>query len=363
MLMRLKKLILLKERKMIFYPVKPKQIYLIFFTAVLLASCGRSKKVDVSNIDANVTIERFDHDMNAMETKPIAPQAMYMQKKYGSFYTDFMERIIQVGETRDTGYFKTLREIFAAGPYNEVKHEVDSIFPNMDKENAELTDAFKHVRYYYPNKALPRLFAYFSGFQGAQITIGNGYYGIGLDLFLGANSKFYTANAIREVFPHYISRRFTPAYITPRVVEVMAREDMFPESDKDKSLLSRMVYNGKIMYFMDKILPDMADTLKIGYTGKQLKWCNDFKSQIWAYFLGENLLYESDYEKVQKYLGEAPFTPGLGEKNDAAPKLAVWTGWQIVKEYMDKNPDVTLQQLMADQDAQKILNGSKYRPK
>jgi len=348
---------------MAFNSPQAKQIYLIFLMSLLLTACGRSKKVDVSNIDVNVTIERFDHDMNVMETKPIAPQAAFMQKKYGTFYNDFIERIIQAGSTRDTGYFKTLREIFAAGPYNDVKHDVDSIFPNMDKQTAQLTDAFKHIKYYYPKKALPRIFAYFSGFQGAQITIGNGYFGVGLDLFLGADSRFYGSNAIREVFPRYISRRFTPDHIAPRVVETMAREEMFPESDKDKSLLSRMVYNGKILYFMDQVMPDVADTTKIGYTEKQLKWCQDFKSQVWGYFLEENLLYETDYEKIQKYLGEAPFTPGLGEKNEAAPRLAVWTGWQIVKEYMDKHPEVTLQQLMADQDAQKILNESKYRPK
>ncbi|MBS1529456.1 MAG: gliding motility lipoprotein GldB [Bacteroidetes bacterium] len=348
---------------MAFYFRAAKQIYLIFLTTALLAACRPSKNVDVSNIDVNETIKRFDHDMNAMETRPIAPQAAYMQKKYGAFYNDFMQRIIQLGSTRDTGYFKTLREIFAAGPYNDVKRSVDSVFPNLDKQNAQLTDAFKHIKYYYPKKPLPRVFAYFSGFQGAQTTIGNGYIGVGLDLFLGANSKFYTARAIAEVFPHYISRRFTPDYIVPRIVEVMAREDMFPEGDQDKTMLSKMVYNGKILYYMDRIMPEVPDTVKIGYTGKQLKWCQDFKADIWGYFLEQNLLYETDYEKMQKYLGEAPFTPGLGENNDAAPRLAIWTGWQIVKEYMDKHPEVTLQQLMTDNDAQKILNESKYRPK
>jgi gliding motility-associated lipoprotein GldB len=345
------------------FPLRPaKQIYLIFLTTILLAACRHSKDVDVSNIDVKVTIERFDHDLNAMETKPIAQQAAYMQKKYGAFYDDFMQRIIQVGSTRDTGYFKTLREVFAAGPYNDVKRSVDSVFPNLDKQNAQLTDAFKHIKYYYPKKVLPRVFAFFSGFSQQQ-AIGNGYYAIGLDLFLGANSKFYTARAITEMFPHYISRRFTPDYIVPHIVEGMAREDMFPESDQDKTMLSKMVYNGKILYYMDKIMPDLPDTIKIGYTGKQLKWCQDFKAAIWGYFLEQNLIYETDYEKMQKYFGEAPFTPGLGEKNDAAPKLAVWTGWQIVRQYMDKHPEVTLQQLMADNDAQKILNESKYRPK
>jgi uncharacterized protein YjaZ len=79
--------------------------------------------------------------------------------------------------------------------------------------------------------------------------------------------------------------------------------------------------------------------------------------------LDENLLYESDYPKIQKYFNEAPFTPGLGEKNESAPKLAIWTGWQIVKQYMDKHPEVTLPALMTNPDAQKILNDSKYKGK
>ena len=66
-----------------------------------------------------------------------------------------------------------------------------------------------------------------------------GILAIGLDLFLGADAKFYTAQAITEVYPHYISRRFTPDYIVPRVVEVIAREDMFPENDQDKSLFQK----------------------------------------------------------------------------------------------------------------------------
>src|ERR1700760_2486593 len=71
--MRVKNLILLKEQKMIFNPIKAKQIYLIFLTSLLLTACSRSKKVDVSNIDVSVKIERFDHDLDAMRTKPMMP--------------------------------------------------------------------------------------------------------------------------------------------------------------------------------------------------------------------------------------------------------------------------------------------------
>lgn len=338
---------------------KSKQIYLIFITCILLSSCTHSKKVDVSNIPVEVKIERFDHDLDDMNKKPMATQALYLQRKYGNFYQDFIERILPLGSIKDSAYFPKLRAVLNNKAYKDVQHEVDSIYPNMDKQDAELTDAFRRIKYYFPKKELPKVYAYFSGFQ-VQKSIGDGYFAIGLDMFLGADSKFYPS--LIKVLPRYISRRFTPDNITPRVVEAIVREDMYPEPEKDKTLLDKMIYNGKIMYFMDQVLPDVADTTKIGYTAAQLKWCEDFKSNIWGYFLEENLLYESDDQKTQKFVGEAPFTPGLGERNESAPKLGIWTGWQIVRQYMEKNPNITLPQLMTIDDPQKILNGSKYRP-
>jgi gliding motility-associated lipoprotein GldB len=328
--------------------------------AVMLLACGRNKKVDVSNIPVNISISRFDHDFDDMRTKPMYAQAQYLQKKYGSFYQDYIERILQAGSIRDTGYFKTLRIIFANQDYMALKHEVDSVYPNLNLQTEQLTDAFRRIKYNFPKIQAPAIYAYFSGFR-AQTSLGDNYYGIGLDQFLGANSKFYPA--IIEDFPHYISRRFTPDNIAPRVIEGFIRENMFQEPDADRSLLDKMVYNGKIMYMLDQVLPDTPDTLKIGYTEQQQKWAEDFKGQVWAYFLGENLLYETDNQKISKFINEAPFTPALGEHNESAPKLGVWTGWQIVRQYMDRHPEVTLAQLMANNDAQKILNESRYKPK
>src|SRR6202000_3077914 len=107
----------------------------------------------------------------------------------------------------------------------DLKHEVDSIYPNMDKQEEELTEAFKYIKHYYPKKALPKVYTYISGFED-QISIGDGYFAVGLDMFLGANSKFYPS--LTETLPRYITRRFTPDNITPRVVEGLARGDMFP---------------------------------------------------------------------------------------------------------------------------------------
>jgi hypothetical protein len=185
---------------------------------------------------------------------------------------------------------------------------------------------------------------------------------IGLDMFLGKDSKFY--GAIVQSVPLYQSRRFEPEYIVPRVTEVYAREELFPERDEDQTLLAKMVHNGKILYFMDQVLPEStADTIKIGYTGQQMAWCQQYEGNIWGYFLENEFLYETDYQKIQVYLTDGPFTPQLGDKRSSPPKLGVWIGWQIVRRYMSENPKVTLQELMKDTDAQKILTKAKYKPK
>lgn len=342
---------------------KTKQIYLFFLVAALFAACSHSKKdIDVSNIPVTVKIERFDHDFDEMTRKPMAQQAAFLQQKYGVFYKDFMATLLGTAgsDINNPAYLDSLKEVFATNDYHALKHDVDSVYPNLDKIDAQLTDAFKHIKYYFPDKKLPAVYAYFSGFQ-VQIAEGGDYVGIGLDMFLGANSRFYPALVHR--IPRYLSKHFNPEDICPRVVEAIAKEDMFPESDSDKTMLQKMIYAGKVLYFTDCMLPKTPDTLKIDYSKAQLNWCNKYKSEIWAYFLDQNLLYETDELKQEKFLGDAPFTAGIGDQNEASPKLGVWTGWQIVRQYMDKNPDVTLEQLMKDNDAQKILNGAKYHPK
>ncbi len=239
--------------------------------------------------------------------------------------------------------------------------EVDSVYPNLSAIEQDLNTTFKYIKYYYPKAKVPRFISFISGFA-YQIPIGDDYIGIGLDMFLGKGSQFY--NAIVASSPKYQSIRFEPAYILPRVTEVYAREELFLPNDNDQTFLSKMIYNGKILYFMDQVLPETKnDTLKIGYTNKQLTWAKQYEGNIWGLFLENELLYQTDYQKLQTYLTDGPFTPGVGEKGFSAPKLGVFIGWQIVKKYMAENKDVTLQQLMAETDAQKILTKSKYKPK
>jgi len=337
------------------------QIYLFFLICLTALSCNSKKSVDISNIKLNIPIERFDQELSGLNSDSISEIAPVLRKKYTWFYDDYMEKMVGAGPTWDTVYYTNLRSILRNKDYLELSATVAQTFPSLEKQQLELNQAFRYIKYYYPKQKFPRLISFISGFA-VQTPIGNDYIGIGLDMFLGKNGdRFYPA--LRQSIPQYISRRFNPENISPRVIEAFIREEMFLENDADRTLISKMVYNGKILYFMDSVLPAITDILKIGYSTEQLEWCKENEAGIWAYFLENDLLFESDYMKIQRYLSEAPFTPGLGENSSSAPKLGVWTGWQIVRQYMEKNPDISVQQLMLEKDAQKILAGSKYKPR
>jgi gliding motility-associated lipoprotein GldB len=343
---------------MALFKTKNAQIYLFFLT-ISLVSC-RQKEPDLSKIHLQIQIERFDKALDSLTLANIPLKHTLWQKKYGQFYSDFTSKILQAGNVQDTGIlFKNYRQILQNHDFAELKKSTIQTYPNLTQHEEALTNAFKHIKFYFPKAEVPRFISFFSGFT-VQTPINTEYIGIGLDMFLGKNSKFYPA--LIKSIPFYISRRFTPENIVPRTVETYLRESLYPEPTfKKPDLLSYMIYNGKIMYLMDKMLPKLSDSLKIGYTKEQMVWAANYQQDIWAWFLEEDLLFDTDYQKIQKHLGDAPFTPELGNQHESAPKLGVFIGWQIVKKYMENHPSIPLDQLLQFTDAQQLLKDSKYK--
>ncbi|WP_353125136.1 gliding motility lipoprotein GldB [Parapedobacter pyrenivorans] len=332
-----------------------------FFLIIVLFSCGRRERVDVSDVDVDITIERFDKALDSLHPDNIVQKNREWIEHYGYFYADYMQYMLEVGNPLDSMQLaSSLTQVIATDDFKALKASVYETYPDMAIQEAGLTDAFKHLKYYFPAIPIPRVIAFFSGFA-VQTPIGADYIGIGLDMFLGADSKFYPA--LRGSIPAYLSRRFTPENIVPRLTESYIREELYPQDELDVTLLQHMVYHGKVLYLMDQVMPEVADSLKIGYTESQWEWANHFERDIWAWFLQENLLFESDYNRIQKYLSEAPFTPELGEQNESAPKLGVFIGWNIVRQYMDRYRETTPKELLEIKDAQVILDGARYRGK
>jgi hypothetical protein len=225
----------------------------------------------------------------------------------------------------------------------------------------------KYTHHYFPKYPLPEQLISFVGPMDAfyESTLGwsgdvitSSGLGIGLQMHLGGNSPLYAEEG-GQGYPQYISRRFEPSYIVVNSARNII-DDMFPDQPKNKTLVEQMVDKGKRMYVLDRLLPDVADTLKIGYTTNQLAGAYKSEAVIWNMFTENNFLYESDYQKIKSFVGEGPKTPELSDESPGY--IALFTGWQIVKKYMNDHPDTSLEQLM-QMDNRKIFELSKYKPK
>lgn len=339
--------------------LRPLQIYSFFLILMLFSCQEKSTQVDVSHMDIHIQIHRFDQELSALDTNQIIASNKRWQQEYGFFYNDYMEYMLEVGSPQDSTYMDyMLRRIVKQPDFLALNQAVAKTFPNLKSQEEGLTHSFRLLKYYFPEIQIPKFYSFFSGFS-VQTPIGEDYMGIGLDMFLGANSEFYPA--LIKSIPLYISKRFTPDNIVPRVVESFLREDLYPQDNLDVTMLQHMVYQGKILYAMDLTLPHTADSLKIGYTAAQMDWAKHYESDIWSYFMQENLVFESDFLKIQRYFTEAPFTKELGEQQESAPKLGSFIGWMLVRKYMEGHPEVTLMQLFEQNNAQEILQESKYK--
>ena len=71
-------------------------------------------------------------------------------------------------------------------------------------------------------------------------------------------------------------------------------------------------------------------------------------------------LFSTDLMVVKRYIDESPFTKSFSAESPG--RTGIWIGWQIVRNYMKNNPDVSLQDLIENSNYQEILNKSKYNP-
>jgi hypothetical protein len=228
------------------------------------------------------------------------------------------------------------------------------IFPSLVPLEKDLTLAFKHWLYYFPDKPVPYVYSYISGYNQSVVTADK-ILGIGLDKYLGSGCIFYRQLEI----PRFARFRMQKDFIITDCMTAWAITE-FEYNDSVNNVISNMVYNGKIMYLLDALLPGVHDSLKIAFTGKQIEWCKLNEKKMWTLLVEKKLLFSDDYMEIKRLFTEGPFTTTFS--NDSPSRTGIWMGWQIIKSYMKHNPEVTIQQLMNDRNYMEIFNSAKYNP-
>jgi gliding motility-associated lipoprotein GldB len=326
-----------------------------FLLLLMIASCHRHPlNINVSNVNISLSIKRLDQDLFTVTPANVKEMVPLLEKKFNPFFDLYNKEVLAIGNSRDSLYNGYLLTFLKDSTYASARLKSDSVFNNFRPYATQLEMAFKHYHYYYPELPVPTVYTYISGFNQSIVTT-PAVLGISLDNYFGQTSRFYRQLGIYE----YKRRNMEPAKMVFDAMYGWANQQ-FEYKGNTEDLISGMIYQGKLLYFLDAMIPDGEDSLKIGYSKEQLDWCKANESQMWSYLVERKVLFSGERMAMVRFINPAPFTAPFGQKSPG--RTGAWLGWQVVKHYMDKNRGVRLQELMAENDYHKILNESGYSP-
>lgn len=337
--------------------MKPVQGALFFMTAVALLISGCTKNlldVDISGIELDMRLERFDRELFGMDqdTMEIGIGALY--REYGDFFDVFNVHVISIGQASSRRYSSYL-SMFINDPTNrEVYEYTNEVFASTAELEEQLTAGFKHYMYHYPDSLAPRVVAYVSRFNQGLFTVG-AFVGVGLDQYLGSDCSYYQQMGT----PNYLVQKKLPARVPIDVMYAWATQ-LYPYNDSLDNVLSRMIYHGQLAWFVGAMYPDLEEQLIMGFNEDQMKWCLNNEKQMWTHLVEEKLLFSSDPMNIRKLVEDAPYTRFY--TSESPGRAAVWQGMQIVKAYVDRNPRLSVHQLMSQRNYQELLRLSRYNP-
>lgn len=332
--------------------------------ALLFQSCGGERREipDVSDLQVDVNIERFEQSLFSLDTNNMAASLAQLEARYPAFSEVFFNQVLR---SKNPGIAPEGHEAYVKGFINfpSVRHLYDTcttVFTNMDDVSGEFRQAFQFFKYYFPERNPPdTITTFISEYSYAGFLYGQNSLAIGLDLFLGESYPYNLYNPGQEAFSAYLVRTYNRAHLVSKSMQLIV-EDLLGESTGTR-MLDAMIYNGKKLYLLDLMLPNTPDSVKLEVTALQADWLRENEQQMWAFFLEEQLLYSSEWKDIRKYVDYSPNSPGMPD--EAPGRTANWLGWQIVKAYMERFPETTLEELILLKDGQAILEKSRYKPK
>ena len=311
--------------------------YISVFILLVIASCTQKPKkdVDVSNIKVEVIVDRFEQQFYT-SNKETLPK---VEKKYPYLFP----------EKNDSIWLSKIKKEQA------LYQKSQKIFGDFKDEKAQISNLFKHIKYYYPDFKSPKIITLITNLDyESKVIYADSLLFISLDMYLGTKDKVY------KDFPDYLKQNYTKKQLVVDVAKAIA--DKYYRPKRERLFLNNCIIQGKKKYILDAFLPRLSDDRKMGYTKDQLDWTEANEVPIWTYFMEKDLLFSSKASLYKRFIADAPFSKFyLNIDSESSGRVGSWIGWRIVRSYMENN-NVTLQQLL-ETKAEEIFKKSKYKPK
>ncbi|WP_405200494.1 gliding motility lipoprotein GldB [Christiangramia sp. LLG6405-1] len=313
---------------------------LFFITIISVYSCNNQSETEekIDRIDVDLKVIRFEQEFAS--TKP--QQLPELKRKYPFLFPEQFPDSVWIDKLSDTLQL-------------EINQAVEDDFSNFTNQEDELYALFQHMKYYFPEFKVPVVITVTSEVDYKNKIIYTGdYLFVSLDTYLGTDHQFYTG------LQEYLKKNFKKDQIVVDAAEEISKK--YVPGPDSRTFLSHMVYYGKIQYLKEMLLPMLVPARRIGYSEEEFNFAENNESEIWRYFVENELIYDTDNQLQTRFLFPAPFSKFYLQLDAESPaRLGQYIGLKIVKAYMEKN-DVSLDGML-NTSAEEIFNKANFKPK
>ena len=239
---------------------------------VVFSGCSWNRnrlKVDITGISIpEVKVLRYDLDLFRTSQTNLKNDLEKIKHQYYFFLGTDLNDPKKLDEMKS--YLENPRNI-------DFRKACDNKFRDISRIEKDLTSAFRHWKYYFPQARIPRVYTYISGGDYENpVQLADSVMIIALDNYLGKDFKPYFTDGV----PLYKAERMTEEHIVPDCAKEIVNK-IFPENPAAMTLLEGMVESGKRLYMAEALIPDIPEYLTLNYTRKQYDWVRKNESHVW----------------------------------------------------------------------------------
>ncbi len=327
-----------------------------FLFITLLWSCsGDSRTIDIKGKELSVDFFRMDSVLFATPNAEMPSRCLELQERTGDFFQVYVEQILQLSAIDDPMLSPRLVGFIGHPDWRKASDDIQTTMGPMSAQSADFNAAFSRLKVVYPKAHIPDVVVYNSGFNYGVFPT-DSTLGVGAEWFVGTESDLIKM-LDPQSFPNYMKERMNPEMIVPSAMKGWLITH-YADDVRGQDVLAHLISMGKVMVFMDKLLPETPARLQLAFKAEQLTWCEEQEFEIWRELVDKEMLYSKKQDDIGRLMNDGPFTNGFPRESPG--HIGEWIGKRMVEHYWDANPSLSLREVLETKDPRQILKY--YKP-
>ena len=304
---------------------------------VFLSSCSDNRwQIDTSSIRFELRLSNIDSLFINCESEQCNEIHNNLIESFGMGYIYEFSMNLQLPKDSISG--EKIKAFYASEYVNALEEEKAKL--KIDLQLNELKGAFKRMKFFFEEKDFPTDLVYMNRlFSGIQIV--DSVIWVSLENYLDASLPIIKQIPNEQLY-QWQKDRMNLNFLARDIVQLWIQTSLFKEADEH--LVYHMVQAGKVIYILHVAFPDRSLAHALRYSDEEFEWAEKNETAFWEYLVREEMLFKNSLREKTNFLNEGPYTVGLPEKGP--DRFGQYLGFKMVTHFMDKNKNVTLQELV-----------------